>query len=211
VQVNREQYRGTAHAVRYADDALFSFDSMKEAEVFHKELIKRLETFGLSVNESKTKIIPCGSRVAREYAKARKKMPTFTFLGFLHVWGKSKNRKRNEIFWRMKRRTDPIRYRKKLADMKTHLMRYRHSKRLIPYTISVIRGYMNYFAVNDNIYRIGSFLTIVKRLLFRALNRRSQKKSYNWERFQKILDLSGYPKASVLVNLFFVSKSYSMK
>lgn len=211
VHVNREQYRGTAHAVRYADDVLFSFDSMKEAEVFHKELIKRLESFGLSVNKSKTKIIPCGTRVAREYAKAGKKMPTFTFLGFLHVWGKSKNRKQNKIFWRIKRRTDPVRYRKKLAELKTYLMRYRHNKRLIPYTISVIKGYMNYFAVNDNIYRISSFLKVVRRLLFRALNRRSQKKSYNWERFQKILDLNKYPQPSILVNLFFASKSYSMK
>ena len=111
----------------------------------------------------------------------------------------------------MKRRTDPVRYRKKLAEMKAYLMKYRHNKRLIPYIISVIKGYMSYFAVNDNIYRISAFLEVVKRLLFRALNRRSQKKSYNWKRFQKVLDLNGYPQPSVLVNLFFVSKSYSMK
>ncbi|MCB1075354.1 MAG: group II intron reverse transcriptase/maturase [Simkania sp.] len=211
MHINQEKYRGTAHSVRYADDVLFSFDGMKEAEVFHKELIERLEAFGLSVNESKTKILPCGSRVARDYEKRGKKMPTFAFLGFLHIWGKSKNRKRNETFWRMKRRTDPLRYRKKLAELKRYLIKYRHNKGLIPYTISVIKGYMNYFAVNDNIYRIRSFLVIVKRLLFRALNRRSQKKSYNWERFQKVLDLNGYPQPSILVNLFFASKSYSMK
>lgn len=211
MHINQEQYRGTAHSVRYADDVLFTFDSMKEAEVFHKELIERLEAFGLNVNESKTKIIPCGSRVAEDYAKRGKKMPTFTFLGFLHVWGKSKNQKQNEIFWRIKRRTDPERYRKKLAELKRYLMKNRHNKRLIPYIILVVKGYMNYFAVNDNIYRIKSFLKAVARLLFRALNRRSQKKSYNWERFRKILDLNGYPQPSILVNLFFESKSYSMK
>ena len=211
MHINQEQYRGTAHIVRYADDVLFTFDSMKEAEVFHKELIEGLEAFGLNVNESKTKIIPCGSRVAEDYAKRGKKMPTFTFLGFLHVWGKSKNQKQNEIFWRIKRRTDPKRYRKKLAELKRYLMKNRHNKRLIPYIILVVKGYMNYFAVNDNIYRIKSFLKAVARLLFRALNRRSQKKSYNWERFRKILDLNGYPQPSILVNLFFESKSYSMK
>lgn len=206
-----QKYGGTAHMVRYADDVLFTFCSEEEAHDFHKRLIARLSDFGLAVNESKTRIIPCGSRVARAYARTGKGMPTFTFLGFLHVWGQSKNRKRNEIFWRIKRRTDPVRFRKKLAEMKVYLMKYRHSKGLIPYTISVVRGYMNYFAVNDNNHRIKLFLHAVKRILFRALNRRSQKRSFNWERFQRILDLSGYPKPGILVNLFFESKSYSMK
>jgi RNA-directed DNA polymerase len=138
-------------------------------------------------------------------------MPTFTFLGFMHVCGQSKNRKRNEMFWRMKRQTDPMRFRKKLSEIKVHLMKHRHSKNLIPYTISVVRGYMNYFAVNDNKRRVGLFLHAVKRILFRALNRRSQKRSFTWERFQKVLDLSGYPQTCILVNLFFDSKSYSMK
>lgn len=211
IQMNQELFKGTAHMVRYADDVLFTFGGMGEAQTFHKCLIARLETFGLAVNETKTRIIPCGSKIARWYAKTGKGMPTFSFLGFLHVWGQSMNRQRKEIFWRMKRRTDPLRFRKKLAETKTHLMRYRDSKGLIPYTISIVRGYMNYFAVNDNLDRISQFLALVKRLLFRALNRRSQKRSYSWERFQKVLDLNGYPKPSVLVNLFFASKSYSMK
>lgn len=211
IQMNQELFKGTAHMVRYADDVLFTFGGMREAQIFHQCLIARFETFGLAVNEAKTRIIPCGSKIARWYAKTGKEMPTFSFLGFLHVWGQSMNRKRKEIFWRMKRRTDPLRFRKKLAEIKIHLMKYRHGKGLIPYTISIVRGYMNYFAVNDNLDRISQFLAVVKRLLFRALNRRSQKRSYAWERFQKVLDLNSYPRPSILGDLFFVSKSYSMK
>ena len=211
VQVNQEIFKGTAYTVRYCDDVLFTFGGMEDAVTFHRLLVMRLKAFGLAVNEEKTRIIPCGSRVARWYAQTGKKMPTFCFLGFLHVWGLSKNRRRNELFWRMKRRTDPVRFRKKLAEIKAHLMKYRHRKGLIPYTIAIVRGYLNYFAVNDNLHRIMQFLHQVKRLLFRALNRRSQKKSFTWERFQKVLELSKYPKPSILVNLFFVSKSYSMK
>ncbi len=73
----------------------------------------------------------------------------------------------------MKRQTDPVRFRKKLSEIKVQLMKYSHNKNLIPYTISVARGYMNYFAVNDNKHRIGLFLHTVKRILFRALNKRS--------------------------------------
>ncbi|MGE0198128.1 MAG: group II intron reverse transcriptase/maturase [Parachlamydiales bacterium] len=211
VQVNKEVFRGTAHMVRYADDVLFTLESKEDAFEFHRRVIGQLQAFGLNVNEAKTRIIPCGSRVARWYAKTGKKMPTFTFLGFLHVWGESKNQKRNEIFWRAKRFTDPVRFRKKLLEIKVHLMKYRHMKGLIPYTISIVRGYMNYFAVNDNKHRIGLFLHAVKRILFRALNRRSEKRSFNWERFQKVLDLNGYPEPVVLMNLFFDSKSYAMR
>lgn len=211
IQMNQEHLRGAAHMVRYADDVLFTFGQMEEAQFFHKCLIARLEAFRLTVNAAKTRIIHCGSKAARWHAKAGKEMPTFSFLGFLHVWGQSMNRKRNEIFWRMKRRTDPARYRKKLSEMKKHLMERRHNKGLIPYTISIVRGYLNYFAVNDNLSRISQFLACTKRLLYRALNRRSQKRSYTWERFQKVLDLNGYPRASILKDLFFGSKSYSMK
>lgn len=163
----------------------FTFGAMGEAQHFHKKMIERLEAYGLAVNADKTRIIPCGSRVARAYAKAGKEMPTLSFLGFMHVWGQSKNRKRNEVFWRMKRRTDPVRFRKKLSEIREHLMKHRHSRKLIPYTILVVRGYMNYFAVNDNKHRIRLFLNAVKRLLFRALNRRSEKKSYNWKGSQR--------------------------
>lgn len=180
--INKEYLKGTAHMVRYADDVLFTLGREEDASRFHKGLINRLQAFGLSVNEAKTRIIPCGSKVARAYAESGKKMPTFTFLGFMHVWGQSMNRKRNEIFWRMKRQTDPRRYHKKLAEIKHHLMKYRHRKDLIPYTIAIVKGYMNYFAVNDNKRRISMFLQEVKRILFRALNRRSQKKSFNWDR-----------------------------
>ncbi len=181
IHLNQQYFSGTAHMVRYADDVLFTFDGMKMAEFFHEQLIARLAVFGLMVNAAKTRIIPCGSRIARKYAQTGKQMPTFTFLGFLHVWGQSMNRKRKEVFWRMKRQTDPVRFRKKLAEIKTHLMKYRHRKGLIPYTISIVKGYMNYFAVNDNRDRIGQFLAQVKRLLFRALNRRSEKRSFSWE------------------------------
>ena len=208
-EINEEEYVGTLHMVRYADDVLFTTESQRRAHRFHRQLLERLGAFGLSVNEAKTRLIPCGSRVARRYAEEGKKMPTFSFLGFLHYWGQSKNKRRNEIFWRAKRRTDPKRYRKKLAEIKAHLMKYRHRKGLIPYTVAIVRGYMNYFAVNDNKHRVDQFLNVVKRILFRALNMRSQKKSSNWKRFQEVLELYNYPKSCVLVNLFFDSKSYA--
>jgi RNA-directed DNA polymerase len=207
-KMNEDALRGEGHMVRYADDVFFTFTSPKSAKLFHGELIKRLEGFGLEVNAAKTKMIPCGTKVAGKYAEIGRKMPTFSFLGFLHVWGRSVNRKAGIEFWRVKRRTDPIRYRKKLAEIRLHLFKHRHDKRLFPYTISVVRGYLEYFAVNDNARRIKMFLQEVKRFLFQALNRRSNKKSYLWKQFTRYLELNHYPTKVALKDLFFVSRSY---
>ena len=73
--------------VRYADDVLVTFGAMGEAMHFHERLIEHLDAYGLAINADKTRIIPCGSKVARHYAKVGKKMPTLSFLGFLHVGG----------------------------------------------------------------------------------------------------------------------------
>jgi group II intron reverse transcriptase/maturase len=207
-KLNEEELKHEGHMVRYADDVLFTFDTAKSAKQFHRDLINRLTDYGLEVNSEKTKIIPCGPRLATKYAEMGKKMPTFTFLGFLHVWGRSFNRKQGIEFWRIKRRTDPKRYRKKLSEIRSHLFKHRHDKQLIPYTLSVIRGYVGYFAVNDNGPRMIKFLQTVRRFLFEALNRRSNKKSYNWKRFQVILEASKYPTKVQLVDIFFNSSDY---
>jgi RNA-directed DNA polymerase len=207
-KLNEETLKCEGHMVRYADDVLFTFDSTKSAKLFHAKLIERLTAFGLEVNAEKTKIISCGTKLAAKYAELGKRMPTFAFLGFLHVWGQSFNRKQGISFWRIKRRTDPKRFRKKLAEVRSHLIKHRHDKELIPYAISVVRGYTRYFAVNDNSARVKKFLHVVRRFLFEALNRRSNKKSYNWTRFQAILDQSRYPKEVPMVNLYFKSSDY---
>lgn len=210
-RMNEEELKGAGHMVRYADDVLFTFGGEAAATYFHRKLIRRLSEFGLTVNAEKTRIIACGSRVAESYAVSGRKMPTFSFLGFLHVWGRSFNKKDKIIFWRMKRRTDSGRFRMKLMKIREHLIRHRHDKNLIPYTVSVVRGYLRYFAVNDNLRRVVAFLRSVKRLLFWVLNRRSQKKSFNWKRFLEILDRNKYPTKVQLVNLFYVSRSYQSR
>ena len=81
-----------------------------------------------------------------------------------------------------------------------------HRTRLAP--LSVVNGYNAYFAVNDNARRANMFLHMVKRFPFEALNRRSNKKSYNWSQFSRYLKINRYPKRVRLKDIFFVSRSY---
>ena len=69
---------------------------------------------------------------------------------------------------------------------------------LLPYTSSrgVVRkgemirqtrirviGYLNYYAITDNAARCNYYLYCVRRILFKWLNRKSQRSSFTWKRF----------------------------
>ena len=147
-----------------------------------------------------------GRREAERHEQLGLRMPTFTFLGFLHVWGVSVNKKIGKRFWRVKRRTCPKRYKKKLSEIKDYIRKNRHSKDLLLRMKRVTQGYLNYFAITDNEKRISEFTCEVKRMLFKWLNRRSQRRSFEWEQFGQILKRVAFPEARILKHPFFDSR-----
>jgi group II intron reverse transcriptase/maturase len=201
--INESQFGNSASIVRYADDAVFTFRNLFQAEQFRKLLVVRLSEFGISINESKTQALISGQREAARCEQLGLSMPTFTFLGFLHVWGIAMNRKTGKKFWRVKRRTCPKRFRKKLAEIKADIRKNRHKKDLVARVKRVTQGYLNYFAINDNKVRISQFVYEVKRALLKYLNRRSQGQSIDGPRLEEILKKEGFPEARILRNLFF--------
>jgi len=101
-----KQSRGEAYYFRFADDFVACFQYREDAERFQQNLKDRLKEFGLEVAEEKTRCIEFG-RFARENAYKRGEKPEeFTFLGFTHYCGKTK-----EGYFKVKRRTS----RKKLG------------------------------------------------------------------------------------------------
>ena len=51
----------------------------------------------------------------------------------------------------------------------------------------ILVGYFHYYGITDNSRQIERFHFEVMKSLFYWLNRRSQKKSYNWEQFNAML------------------------
>lgn len=204
--INSSQLGGSAHLVRYADDAVFTFRSITDAQRFRKQLEKRLAEYGIRLHEGKTAILPSGKREAGRHERLALRMPSFTFLGFTHVWGISVNRKTGKRFWRVKRRTCSKRFTNKLAEMKSFIQKNRHEKDLIPRTKRALQGYLNYFAIMDNGKRCSQFIQEVRRQLFKWLNRRSQKRSFDWDQFGLIMKRVDFPDSCHLKNPFFDSR-----
>ncbi len=69
--------------------------------------------------------------------------------------------------------------------------------------VKTLHGYQ-YYGVTDNTREVKAYLHITKKMLFKWLNRRSQKRSYTWETFINGL-LRTFPllEPSIKVSLFY--------
>ena len=63
-------------------------------------------------------------------------------------------------------------------------------------------GYYRYYGITDNTENLDKFRYLVRRLTFKWLHRRSQKRSYNWISFDAMFKYFNIPKAKVYVNIF---------
>ena len=62
-------------------------------------------------------------------------------------------------------------------------------------------GYLSCYAITDNLERCGDYVYRVKRILLKWLNRKSQRKAYNWTAFEHALACIGWPRLSIRKDL----------
>ena len=178
-------FKGYSGIVVYADDFVLTFQYKEEAEKFYELLKRSVGNFGLSLEEDKSRLIEFGRNAESNCAKRGTKPETFTFLGFTHYCSKSRNGR-----FRVKRITSRKKFSKKLKEVhrKIGMMRTMPTKVIIKKRNEILVGYFHYYGITDNTRSIKSFRYEVMKSLFYWLNRRSQKKSYNWVGFLHMLD-----------------------
>jgi group II intron reverse transcriptase/maturase len=194
-RVFRKRTRGEAYYFRYADDFLACFQYREDAERFLKELEIRLGKFHLEMELSKTQLIEFGRFAEKNAARKGGKPATFDFLGFTHYCGQT----RHGAF-KVKRMTSKKKYRAKLKAVKEWLRTERNRVKtgeLLGRGKRLLAGHLEYYAVTDNGPMCNVFRRQVGRLLFKWLNRRSQRRSYTWERFNQALAWIGWPSVRI--------------
>ncbi len=181
----RQRAGGEITIVRYADDAILGFQYEDEAEGYLGELKKHLLTYGLELNEEKTRLIRFGRYARAKRAKRGEGKPeTFTFLGFQHICGENRQGR-----FEIRRITDGKRRRKKLQAVKQDLRRRMHAPvaQVGEWLQSVLRGYYQYHGVPGNLAVLARFRNRVARLWYRVLSRRSQRLP-TWQQLSPIFD-----------------------
>ena len=163
----------------------------------------RMEHFGLTLEKEKSRLIEFG-RFADENSKRRNggKPETFTFLGFTHYCSKGRNGK-----FRVKRKTSKKKFNKKIKEMDNEIR-----ERLTTYGLSapdvikwlnqVLTGYFHYYGITDNIGMLHVFKFRIQQILYKYLNRRSQRRSYTWSQFNDLLRNFPLVREKVYVSIY---------
>ena len=199
----KPRMKGQGYVVRYCDDLVILVQLWDEAKMVHKELKERLKTNGLMVNEDKTRIMSFG-RYEKENARNQGRRPnTFDFLGITHYIGVS----RTGTF-KIGRKTAKKRLRRSLVTMNQWLSQNRNAmplKELWGQLIAKIRGHYAYYGISDNGYSINVYFYKVKQMVYRWLNRRSQKPSMSVEKFYLFLKRFPLPKPQIVHRFYLCS------
>ena len=199
----QRQCRGQCYLIRYADDFVCCFQNKYEAEVFRQRLEERFAKYGLSLAEEKTKILEFG-RFAAENRRRRGegKPETFDFLGFTFYCGMDGKKR----FFRCRVKTSKKKFRSKVLRMKEWIRSHRMMPvgELIKKINEKLAGHYQYYGGTDNTREVKNFLNATSLLLFKWLNRRSQRRSYTIDSFFNGL-LRTFPLAEpkIRVSLFY--------
>jgi RNA-directed DNA polymerase len=160
---------------RYADDSVVCFEREDDARAYLRVLPKRLEKFGLSLAAEKSALVRFDRRAPEQSGK-------FTFLGFDFYWARA----RGKGGWAfVKRRTNKEKFRASLRALKEWLrgVRCGRLEDLLAVLRKKLQGYWNYYGVIGNSMMTGRYQREAMRLLYKWLNRRSQRRSMTWRQF----------------------------
>ena len=177
--------RGRAYLVRYADDFVACFEDEQDAKRFLPTLSERLGQFRLQVEPTKTSVLRFGAHALWTCRRdARVRPQTFNFLGFTHYV----RRTRGGSF-ALGRKTQRQRFRRKLKELSVRLsaLRVQGGRAMMRYVRRHLAGHLQYYAVSGNSRCLRNYVFRAGRLLFKWLNRRSQRRSISWARFSPVL------------------------
>ena len=187
----KSQAKEHIELIRYCDDFVVCCESEKDAKSFLELLHARLEKFGLRVSENKTKVLKFGRQVWKQAQRSKEKVETFTFLGFTHYCGKSR-----QGYFVIGHKTSKENLGRKLKETKEWLKKIRNKLRLKewwPVLKSKLTGHYNYFGVSGNYRCVQQFYNKIFFIVFKWINRRSQKKSMNFDQYLNYLQWHPLP------------------
>src|SRR3989344_124052 len=187
---------GEVKMVRYADDIVICCQYSQDAKRIKIALNKRLTKYGLKMNEDKTRLV----KFSKKKKGQGEDQETFDFLGFTFYIAKSR-----KGFYLVKVKTNGKRLRAKLKKVNDWARTIRNKvplKQIMKIAAAKARGHIQYYGVSHNFADVSKFIYVVRRILFKWINRRSQRRSFIWEQFQKFLDRIKFPEVKICHKLF---------
>ena len=192
-QVAKPRLHGQCRLVRYADDFVITFEDRLSGKRMLAVLGKRLGRFGLTLHRTKTRYVDF--RRSRPYGRHwMASATTFDFLGFTHVWGRSRRGK--DV---VRQITAKGRFARALKSVHVWCKRHRHLPIAAQrdHLARVIRGHCAYYGLTGNNKRLNWFRYQVIRIWRKWLSRRSRLRRLNWDRMRDILERYPLPPTTI--------------
>jgi len=188
--------KGTVELFRYADDGVICCQYEVDAVRIRQSLGKRLEKFKLQLNEEKTKLVAFDKQEAARGVK----QGTFDFLGFTFYWGNSQT---GRIIPKLRTRTKTMSTKlKKVNEWAKRVKNGVPLKEIWKTLKAKVRGHVQYYGVSHNSERVQLFLRRTERIMFKWLNRRSQMRSFTWEKYWMFVAANPLPRARIVHKMF---------
>ncbi len=169
--------KGRVFFRRYADDSVVCFEREMDARAYLRALPERLEKFGLQLAEEKSSLVKFNKWEPEQSGK-------FTFLGFDFYWARTLRNPKHVV---VKRRTNMEKFRGSLRALKEWLRKARNWKLrgLLAVLRRKLQCYWNYYGVLGNSMMTARYARAVFGLLYKWLNRRSQRRSVTWASYTR--------------------------
>jgi group II intron reverse transcriptase/maturase len=192
----KSQCRGPVEMFRYADDMVIVCGYAQDAQWIKGALAKRLADYKLKLNEEKTQMIGFSKSGYRQ----GRKQGSFDFLGFTFYLGRSR---RDTVIPKVKTVGKRMRSKLKRVSLWARDTRNRYPLGIIwKRFCAKLEGHIRYYGVSHNIRAVRTFCQLAQRILFKWLNRRSQRRSFTWKKFQLYLALHPAPRSRICHRLF---------
>ena len=196
----RPRLKGNGILVRYADDSVLAFESIDDAKRVMDVLGKRLARYGLKLHPDKTHLVDFRFHRPEGTCHPDTDGTTFDFLGFTHIWAKSKKGVNG-----VRQVTAKGRYARALAAVREWCRRNRHLslRDQHAHLSQMMRGHYAYYGISGNSRRIRWFACQVVVQWRKWLGRRHRGGgAFQWTRLNAILQRHPLPPARIVHRLY---------
>src|SRR5258708_10202934 len=173
----RTRIKGICTLVRFAEDAVMAFEHVLDAQRVLGVLGKRLARYGLTLHPDKTRFVDFRNTESTGTTHPEADGTTFTFLGFTHIWGKS--RAANNV---VRQVTAKNRYAQALAAV-TACGRINQPQSISDqhaHLTAMMRGHYAYYGITGNSRRLSWYARQVARIWEKWLSRRDVRERGSW-------------------------------
>lgn len=199
----KKHVKGYCELVRYADDFVCLVQYEPDTCKIERALKNRLEKYGLTIHPEKSRKFSFGRFEQQNADKQNRRPNTFDFLGFTHFCTVTLKGK-----FKVGHITSRKKFVAKCKEMNQWLKTVRNACKAKEWWKTLkakLTGHYNYYGISGNIRSIAKYHFMTIRLVNKWINRRSQKKSMNWQMFQNYLKCYPLPKPEIKVNIYALS------